>query len=245
MLRISMDSAGYRAHAQKTSASVMYALKTLPIILMHDGYLAGVNFYERYGAMPLYNGMFDKMGDPHDLQLPSKSTTNSSMRGNGQKRSSDPEQSDGNSTVLSITSPNNNAYEIKISLRGREIGKTTMFSVILEFLFVLGLEDAGAVLTSPAIANWNMPAWIFAKDNQESTIPFQVFQLLGILEAIARYCVLQNSYRELVFDLYADNDQHIARGCVTRPDRASMWCNELEENGQQGSSNKSTALSSV
>lgn len=231
-VRIRMDSASSAARGERTNANVMYALRTLPVILMNDNYLAGVNFFERYRGWPLYNGVFDNKNDPRTLQPASEPVMNASLASTQRRRSLVVRQSNDNSTTLSIPGSNPDAYEIKIFLLGREIPKKAMFAVILEFLFALGLENAGDEITRPTLVDQNLPAWIFAMDNSESTTPFQIFHLLGILEAIARHCVLENSYRELVFDFFA-GDQYVAGGCVTKADNARAWCRGLRGKGQQ------------
>lgn len=237
-VRIRMDSAGYATRRERTSGNVMYALKTIPILLINDNYLAGVDFYEQYRNWPLYNGVFDDRNAPHGLQSASEPARNTSL---GSKRILSVRQAKDSSDILRIPGANDDEYKINIYLLGREIAETDFFSVILEFLFVLGLKDAAAEIKSPFIANRYLPAWIFARDSLASSTPFQIFQLLGILEAIARYCVLQDSYRELSFDFFAGG-QFVAGGCVTRPDRQRLWCDGLRGDWQQGIPSNLTAL---
>lgn len=244
-VRIRMDPTGYATRRQRTRAHLMYALKLLPIQLMNDNYLTGVDFYEQYRGQPLFDGILDNKNDPRTLQQERGQIANASTVSTLEKGDHlSTRQSTLNSTILRVPGHTNNAYDIRISLVGREIAKKHLFSTLLEFIFTLGLGNAAAEISFAHSTNENVPAWAFAIENPESSISFQVFQLLGVLEAIARYCVLQDTYRELVFGFFADG-MYVAGGCVTKADRTRMWCNGLRREEQQSTSSNLTAISSL
>ena len=79
-------------------------------------------------------------------------------------------------------------------------------------------------------ANFTDLSWIFVMHNSESDVPLQGFQLLAILEAIARHSVDQARYAEMTFGFFV-NGQIVAEGCVTRPELSRAWCQELGGGG--------------
>ena len=65
--------------------------------------------------------------------------------------------------------------------------------------------------------------WIFVKHDSESDIPLLGFQLLAILESIARHSVNSARFAEMDFIFFVDG-QSVAWGCVTRPEFSRAWC---------------------
>lgn len=74
---------------------------------------------------------------------------------------------------------------------------------------------------------------VFIRRNPESTFPFATYHVLAILEAMARYAVQQDTYRELVYDFIVDGAL-VSSGCVTVPEFSRGWCQGLRGEHLQG-----------
>ena len=113
---------------------------------------------------------------------------------------------------------------MRIRLTGNTLQKPGMFSVIIDWLFGLGLEDSIRKVDEEASRqDPALPVWVFAKQVPSPWLILQVSHVLAILEAIARRCVSMNSYRELRFEFFGDGNL-VAKGCVTRPNVGRLWC---------------------
>ena len=236
-----MDAATPETLSQASRASIMYALAILPITLLHDNYLAGVNFFVFYRNQLLYNGVFDNRDDPPAIQRVSPEAVNHTLTSRERKGGIYSRQLPDNSSYLSIPGYNIDEYEIRFFAAGQGVTRKSFFGAILQFLFALGLQDAEDTIHTAQLSEDNLPAWIFAQETPEWTgPPFQRFHLLNILEAIARHSTQQNQFQELTFQFYINGDV-AASGCLTRPLRTRIWCRGL---GGVGSGANTTELSS-
>ena len=207
---------------------------------MNDNFLAGVNFLERYHGVPLYSGILDNNPNLHLLQQGSAVIVNTSVASSQKKR--DLIASPSKNGSLSVQTPGyrDYNYDVRILFEGVGLTKQALFTTLLRSMFKIGLETADSSIGGLSDSDENIPAWFFASEHLESTIPLQAFQLLAIVEAIARHCVQQDTYRELIFDFYADGI-HVAEGCVTTSGTRSLWCRGLR-NGHQSSHSNSTEV---
>ncbi|KAL8686627.1 MAG: hypothetical protein Q9218_006973, partial [Villophora microphyllina] len=92
-------------------------------------------------------------------------------------------------------------YEIDFQFPGSPIAKIGTFEAIMELLLVLGKLDAAEERVRDSMVYGRLQVWIFLVE----VLPpveehrFQQFQEVAILEAIARYYVQTDVYKELTF----------------------------------------------
>lgn len=56
---------------------------------------------------------------------------------------------------------------------------------------------------------------------------FRVYQVVAIVQAVARYCVGHSMYQELIFNLLVD-DVLVAAGCALKGKGEREWCRVLQ-----------------
>lgn len=189
----------------------------------------GADFAEFYRERILYNGLFDNKNNVLSLAQSSNSSAGSNETAAQEKRALNTHSLDitnSSTTFLAIPGSNNFEYRIEFDFRGNRIGKIAIFSTILEFMMTLAQLDSVDPIEHVLQAKPTDSSWIFVTHESESDIPLQGFQLMAILEAIARHCVKQVRYMEMTFEFFV-NEQAVARGCVTRPDLSRSWCHGL------------------
>ena len=173
--------------------NVIFALKALSLTLIREGCLQEVIFQEECRGEDLYRGGFGKKNNPLDLLQKSEPATNISLVAT-QKRASSVPEINGTFTIPG-PGPRNDRYQMRIRLTGNTLPKPGTFSVIIDWLFGLGLEDSIRKVDEEASRqDPALPVWVFAKQVPSRFI-LQVSHVLAILEAIARRCVSMNSYR--------------------------------------------------
>lgn len=208
-----------------TRSSVMYALAALPIMLMGDNHLAGVEFFEKHRRRYIYHGTLDHLHDNPRLEL---STSNASAA-TREKRSSHTYQTsvqNMNMSVTSSTTPGDNSphLEVRFYLVGLPTAKKALFSNILMMMYELGVQNDGAASVERVeMSQHNSLVWFFVRKHPRTAFPFAIFHLLALLEGMARYYVQQNSYTEIVYDLFADGEL-VSGGCITQPLESRKWC---------------------
>ena len=193
----------------------------------------GAAFTEFYRGRLLYNGLFDNKDNVLSLAQSSNSSAGSNETAAQEKRALNTHSLDVmNSSTTSLTIPGSDdvEYRIDFDFRGDRIGKIAIFSAILEFMMTLAQLNSVDPIEDVSQANATDLSWIFVMHNSESGIPLQGFQLLAILEAIARHSVNQVCYREMTFGFFVDG-QTVAEGCVTKPELSRAWCRELRGGG--------------
>jgi len=216
-------------------SSVMYALSVLPITLMNDNHLAGVEFFENYRQRRLYDGVLNDIGN---LLRPGLGNSNTSAAATSKKRSSHPYQltvQELNATTILITvlGEDHPKLEAAFHLIGLPLPKVGFFSTIITMIYRLGLHDATGGVHVAEMSDDNMSAWIFVRESPRTTFDFAVYHLLALLEGIARYSVQRGIYRELVYDLFTDGEL-VCGGCVTQPVESRRWCAGLRGEGLHG-----------
>lgn len=241
---ISMEAVRLASRAPKIRSSVMYALAVLPTILMDNNLLSGVEFLETYQQRRLYYGVLDKNTDHATLQLGNQ-TTNTSAVTTSERRALHPLQltvQNVNATTMILTVPGANSPVLYLALHlvGLPIPQKGMFSMILKMMYGMGLTDAGDDVGAAEQSDNSdhIPVWIFVQKNPDTDFPFAVYHVLGILEGIARFCVQQGTYRELVYELFADGEL-VSAGCITQPVEQRKWCaglRDLQGNGEGNAS---------
>ena len=231
VIRIRCRTVPYAPLGQDTRANIMYILGTLPIILMRDNFIAGVSFYETYDRRMLYSGVLNRNNHPPRLTMANQTTDNSSSSAVASQKRSPNNQLLGfqqtDNTTMKFTVPGTNEnLELKMYFVGRRISKVHMFEALINSMLFWGLEDSSEEVEATAMTEAQMPAWIFMRRNPASPQLFQIFQLLAIVEAMARYCTQQGIYSELVYDFFFDGSL-VSGGCVTAPQYSREWCKGL------------------
>lgn len=224
-IRVQMEAVPNALRTKTIRSSVMYALAALPIMLMGDNHLAGVEFFEKHRRRYIYHGTLDRLDDTPRLEL---STSNASAA-TREKRSSHTYRTSVQNMrmdVISLTTPGDNSpqLEVRFYLVGLPTAKKSLFSNILMMMYELGVQnDAAASVERVEMSAQNSLVWFFGRRTPRTTFPFAIYHLLALLEGMARYYVQQNSYMEIVYDLFADGEL-VSGGCITQPVESRKWC---------------------
>ena len=250
-VRIRINAVAGGPERQLVRCNYLHAIKTLAIDLMTDEPLYGASFTERYHGQLLYHGIF---GNKYDLVAPSveqfdHSPANASRTDTQEKRALGSQSSDSKSvtsTLLVIPGSNDPDYRIGFEFLGNPLLNVAIFSAILEFMMTLAQLDSSEIIENDVSqATFIDSSWIFVMPQSESSIPLQRFQLLAILESIARHAVNRGQYQEMTFTFFA-NTELVASGCVTAPNPASSWCRGLSQLSLSGNfSSKSSILTQI
>ena len=197
--------------------------------------LCGAQFTELYRGRHLYNGLFDYKDDVLSLAQSSNLSAGSNETAAQEKRALNTHSLDvtnSSTTLLTIPGSDDVEYRIEFDFLGDQIGRIPIFSAVLELMMTLAQRDSVDPIEVVSQANPTDSSWIYVMHDQESNIPLQGFQLVAILEAIARNSVSRARYMELTFDFFI-NEQAVARGCVRRPELSRAWCQGLRGKGSE------------
>lgn len=224
-ISISMEAVRGAPSAKTIRSSVMNALAVLPVTLMNDNHLAGVEFFEKYRRRYLYVGTLNDVSGHYRPKLRS---SNTSAVATSKKRSSHHyplTAQNWNATTIFFTVPGNILPKLEVAFHfaGLSLPKVGVFSTIIMMIHQIGLHDAADEVDMAEMSDNGMSAWIFIRKSPGTTFEFAVYHELALLEGIARYSVQQDTYRELVYDLFADGEL-VSGGCVTRPVERRRWC---------------------
>ena len=225
-IRIQVRAVNTALQEQLVRCNIVYAIKTLAINQLNYVHAFGASFIESYHGFLLYDGILDNKYDGPSLQQSSNSSTDLSITESQEKRASSAQVLDttnSTTTLLNITGSNNVEYHIDFYYTGSFIDKINIFSAILEFMMTLAQRDHDAAIDRVSEATSADAYWIFVMHIPDSSFSLQVFELLAILEGIARYCVTKRYYRELSFRFFI-NRELTARGCLTAPIPSRRWC---------------------
>lgn len=227
-IRIQVNPVAGAPQARLVRCNMLYAIKTLAIEQLNNEHLYGARFVESYRGQLLYNGVLDNLHDDFPLEKSSNLSTDPSQTITQEKRelSTQVLNAPNAITKLKIPGSNNVEYEVKFLLSGDLIPKVGIFAAILEFMMKLAQQRSDDTIGSVSQARSEDPAWIFVSWDAESRFSLQMFELLAVLESLARWTVTRRRYRELRFYFYIDGEL-VAQGCVTTPISSRRWCRGL------------------
>lgn len=234
-IRIRINAAAGGPEGQLVRCNILYAVKTLAIGLMTHGRPFGARLAEWYRGQLLYTGVFDNKTDVSSLKQSSNSSADPSEVIVQEKRALSIQSLDvtnPSTTLLTLPGSDDVEYRVEFDFRGDRIPKINIFSAILEFMMTLAQLDSDGPIENVSQATSTDSSWIFVMHKSESNIPLEGFQLVAILESIARHAVNRGCYMEMIFDFFVDME-FVAGGCVTTPNRSRAWCQGLREGGQQ------------
>ncbi len=238
-IRIRINAAAGGPEGQLVRCNYLYAIKTLAINLMTQPCLYGAKFTEAYRNQLLYIGDFDDKNNAPSLAQSSNSSVDPSETIAEERRALSTQPLGikiPTSTLLAIPGSNDVDYWIEFKFRGNRFGKIGLFSAILEFMMTLAQLDSSDDIETISQVSPTASLIIYIMPNSESSVPLQGFQLLAILESIARHAVNEERYQEMTFDFFINrelNRELVARGCVTVPGNSRAWCQGRREGDQQ------------
>ena len=228
-IRIRINAAQGALQAQLVRCSILYAIKTLAISQLTRERLYGATFIESYRGQPLYTGVLDNKSDDPSLERSSNSSADSSETVKQERRALRTlvlDATNSTTTLLSIPGSNDVEYQIEFDFRGDRIPKIGIFSAILEFMMTLAERNSDDSIQNISQATSVDSIWIFVTRDARSRFPLQVFQLVAILESVARYAVVKKRYQEMTFKFFV-NREIVAEGCLTAPISSRVWCQAL------------------
>ena len=230
-IRIRMEGVAGAPEGKLVRCNIMYAITTLAVDLLVRGHVNGAVFFLSDNGQPIYNGIFDHKNEvalPEPFSNTSANLSEISVQKKGALTALGPRSlntANSSSILLSIPGYEDVEYRVDFDLVGRPIIKSFFFSAILEFIFTLAQRDSADSIDAVSQSTGIDLPWIFAR-RARSDFQFQGFQLLAILEGMARHVASRERCSELVFSFYINSDL-VATGCVTRPIESRRWCNGL------------------
>lgn len=228
-IRIRVNAVEGAPQAQLVRCNMLYAIKTLAIEQLNNEHLYGARFVVLYRGQLIYNGVFDNLHDDPSLEKSSNSSTDPSQTVAQEKGELSTQVLNATSAIITgpkIPGSNDVAYEVKFVTSGGLIPKIGIFSAILEFMMKLAQRGSDDTIGSESQARSTDPVWIFVSWDAESRFSLQMFELLAILESLARWSVHRRHYREVRFYFYIDGEL-VAQGCLTAPISGRRWCQGL------------------
>lgn len=228
-IRIRINALAGAPQGQLVRCNFLFAIKTLAIQQVTLALSYGATFTEKYRGRLLYSGTFDIIIDVLALEQSGNSSADPSETVVEEKRALSAQSLDAtNSSTAFFTIPGSNdvEYEVEFDFRGSLISVILMFSVIIEFMMTLAQRESDDTVGHISQVTSGDPLWIFVMWNVGSRYALHVFEIVALLESVARYSVLQTRYQEMTFNLLIDGEV-IARGCLTMPIMSRMWCQGL------------------
>lgn len=227
-LGINMASAASHPTSQNTRCNMMWALKTLPTQLIQDNYDKGTRFYETLARpnpgkpVRVYNGL---MGD---FLYPSSMEKNSSQfegacQVAAQKRQTSSFAAN-SSLCLDVPGSLNSAYYLDVRPLGDPLPPSGIFQTVLESLMELAQLSIDEIVENLSLEKFGFLVRLYAQSSPTSkAFQLKVRHMILIVEGLARECVIQKTYKEVLWALYVD-DEVAARGCLTKADLSRRWC---------------------
>lgn len=236
-VRIGMHAPPEAAIAKAKRSTVLWALKTLTVQLMRAQYFHPLPFTVTNLGIPVYLGV---VSDRNQVAISQNDTDKKAL--SAKSLGSPPTlavmPANSTSVVLQPLSPlqSNPIYYLDFHFSVLPLSQVDVFESILELLLVLAKHDGLDELATVRLSLHRLGVWIFVFQVEPLPVeghPLQQFQVVAILEAIARHCVRQGLYRELTFALRLDGGR-VAQGCVTRALRTREWCRGLVPSNEAG-----------
>ena len=222
-IRIRVTAEENAPQGQLVVCNILYAIKTVAIAQLDYAQEFGASFVESHNGILLYRGILDNKFDDPSLQQSSNPSADLSDTASQEKRAQVLDSTNPSMTLLNITGSNDVQYKLEFYYTGILINKVSIFSAILEFMMTLAQRDGDAGVEHVSEAKSADVYWMFVMRIQDSSFPLQVFQVVAILEAMARYCVTRGQYQEMSFR-FSVNDEYTAHGCLTAPLSSKRWC---------------------
>ena len=235
------------AVAQAKRSSLLWTLKTLGVQLMRSRYLQPLLFSVSYRRQVVYRGQLREKEEMRGLKKNGTEGNPGAVLSARREAAFDPRLSLDmvappnltNATTTTVTlkplSPsgitqNNDDphYELTFNLLPTFLPALAIYESLLEILLLLAKLSADAPVPRSSVAFSRLYAWVFMIEPYPpaEAHPFQQFQAVAIVEAIARYYVLQGVWKEMSFEFLTDGKVN-ARGCVVRNTPAREWCQGL------------------
>lgn len=229
-LRITMDANAGAPMYKTRRSSVMWALRSLTVGMMSNRLFTYIPFIVDYNYRILYRGRLTDRGGPTN-PVQTKNSTLTSAWGLNTNLSLAAIPTNTSNTVLlqgHSSLQNHPQYDITFQYVGQRLSAFRIFESLLQLLLELGKSDAASSHQLISMQSRPFQVWIYMM--QVSSLveghPFQQFQAVAILEAMARYVVSQGRYGEMTFEFRADG-QLVARGCLTRSVQYLAYCQEF------------------
>ena len=232
-VRIVLQSAPTARTATSVRSTVMWVLQQVPIDLMRNSNIPGVEFKVQSNGHDLYTG---KVTSRNRQAAAGLSEHGRVQRGNS---SSDSSQQTRKGLLL-INQPANTSteglnladhlladdrYVAVYEFAGLPLRDIDMFSFILKYILRLAAEDVHQVVNYVYFALSTLPVWSYARQQTPTQI-VHVYHVVMMLVGAARFCIGRGVYEELLIDLWM-NEALLVTGCVVRGLDGRQWCRGL------------------
>ena len=241
-VRILLQSAPTARTATTVRSTVMWVLQRVPIDLLGNPTVRGVEFKVQSNGQDLYTGKVSsrtKRGTAaagvlleHGGVLPSgngsSSSASSEQNGEGLILINQPSNTSAKSLNLTSHLLANERYVGVYAFAGLPLRDIDMFSFILRYILQLAADDVHEVVGYVVFAPVTSPVWSYARQpaGQTPTHTVHLYHVVMMLLGAARFCVGQGVYQELLIELWL-NDALIVTGCVVKGLDGRQWCRGL------------------
>ena len=251
-VRIVLQSAPTARTATTVRSTVMWVLQQVPIDLLRNPSIWGVEFKVQANGQDLYTGKVSS----HNRQAAAGVLEHGGKR-NGNSSSGSSEQN--RKEFLLINQPSNTSTESLnladhllagdryiglYEFAGLPLRDIDMFSFTLKYILQLAAEDVHEVVNFVYFTPSTSPIWSYARQQvgQPPAQIMHVYHIVMMLQGAARFCVRRGVYKELLIELWM-NDNLLVAGCVVRGLNGRQWCRGLVPRMDTGSPALSIDLS--
>ena len=212
----------------------MWALQQVPIDLMNNPDIRGVEFKVQFNGQDLYTGkVSSRNGQPAAgvLEHRGVQSGDSSLVASEQNRKgllSKPSNTSAKSLSLADHLLADGRYAVYYRFAGLPLRDIDMFSFILRYILLLAAEDVRQVVDYAWFTPSTSSIWSFASqpDPQRSTQTMHPYHVVMMLVGAAEFCIKHGIYEELLIQLWM-NEALLVSGCVVRALDGRQWCKGL------------------
>ena len=235
-VRIVLQSAATARTAMTVRSTVMWVLQQVPIDLLRNPSIWGVEFKVQANGQDLYTGKVSS----RNRQV----AAGVLEHGGGQNGNSSSDSSEKNRKGFLLTNqPSNTSteslhltdhlladdrYVAIYEFAGLPLRDIDMFSFTLKYILQLAAEDVREVVNFVYFTPSTSPIWSYARQQvrQPPTQIMHVYHIVMMVQGAARFCVGRGVYKELLIELWM-NEVLLVGGCVVRGLNGRQWCRGL------------------
>ena len=228
-IRIVMNIVRGAALAKLRRCTVMWAINRLATSLMREELLVYLPFEVKYRGALVYQGAIQSGSNSVALHLNLNDSSVSDLASTSPMSLVSVPSSLARTVLHNDTSVNDfPTYDLDFEYTGHLLPMFRVFESILSLLLELGKSSGARVFENISLRMARFQVFIYMTDTVPPVAghPFQHFQAVAVLEAIARNLVSRDQYVEMTYVLKADGHP-FSRGCLTRPIPIRAWCNGL------------------
>ena len=237
-VRIVLRSAPTARTATTVRSTVMWVLQQVPIHLLSNPDIRGVEFKVLANGQDLYTGKVSSRNRPAaaagvlghgGVQSGNSSSGSSEQNRKGSLLINQPSNTSTESLNLADRLLAGDRYVAIYEFAGLPLRDIDIFSFILKYILQLAAQDVHEVISFLYFTPSTSPIWSYARQHvgQTPTQTMHVYHIVMLLLGAARFCIGRGVYEELLMELWM-NEALLVAGCVVRALDGRQWCRGLK-----------------